>query len=316
MKILISIVGPTSIGKTKLSIFLAKYYKTEIISCDSKQFYKELNIGTSKPKKKELENIKYHFINNLSIKKKYNIYNFENDVLKKLKKIFKKKKIIFLVGGSCLYEKTIIEGLNYFPKIKTKNQKKFRKILEKKKIEDLISLIKKKDFFFYKNILKNKKDKFKIIRALEVLFFTKKKFSFFLNKPKKKRPFDMYIRIGLILKNRLEIYKRINKKVKSMIKKGLFKEVKKLYKYRKLNSLNTIGYKEIFNYIYKKKKKEKIKFKECIEEIKKKTRNYAKRQITWYKKKKDITWFNPKDKKKIIIFINKKIKYEINKNKI
>lgn len=296
IKYLISIIGPTSIGKTNLSIYLAKKLKTEIISCDSRQFYKELNIGTSKPSKKNLKKIKHHFINNLSIKNNYNIYLYEKDVIKKLKKLFKKYNIILLVGGSCLYENTIIKGINILPKINKKKLYNIRKKLYSKNIKNLLKILKKNDINYF-NKLKNKKDKRKIIRALEIKKITKKKFSYFLKKNKiKKRPFDKYLRIGLILKKK-KIYKKINDKINLMIKNGLLNEAKKLFnkKNKKLNALNTIGYKEIFKFLSK-----KINLLECVKEIKKKTRNYAKRQITWYKKKKDIKWFKPFKKKKNI----------------
>ncbi|WGH25614.1 MAG: hypothetical protein NHG13_00355 [Candidatus Shikimatogenerans bostrichidophilus] len=183
-RILISIIGPTSIGKTNLTIKLAKYYKTEILSCDSKQFYKELKIGTSRPTQKQLKTIKHHFIGNLNVKQDYNIYKFYKDINKKLKKLFKKYNILFMVGGSCLYETTIIEGINYIPKINKKKINNYRNKLNKINIKLLLKELKKKDNFFFNFILKNKKDKRKIIRALEVLHFTKKKFSFFLKKKK------------------------------------------------------------------------------------------------------------------------------------
>ncbi|WGH27581.1 MAG: tRNA (adenosine(37)-N6)-dimethylallyltransferase MiaA [Candidatus Shikimatogenerans bostrichidophilus] len=302
MKVLISIIGPTGIGKTKLSIYLAKKIKTEIISCDSRQFYKELKIGTSQPSKKKLKEIKHHFIGNLSIKEEYNIYKYEKDIIKLLSKLFLKYNNILMVGGSCLYEKAIIEGINYIPNINKYKLQKIRKKLFSKKISFLLKKLKKKDIKYF-NYLKNKKDKRKIIRGLEIKKILKKKISFFYNKKKQKRPFDKYIRIGLILK-RKKIYKKINKKVDLMIKKGLIKEVKKNLKYfnLKLNSLNTIGYKEVFNYLLK-----KISLNNCIKEIKKNTRNYAKRQINWFKKYKDIKWFNPKKKKKIFEYLKNKL---------
>ncbi|MDH3005072.1 MAG: tRNA (adenosine(37)-N6)-dimethylallyltransferase MiaA [Candidatus Shikimatogenerans sp. JK-2022] len=302
MKLLISILGPTSIGKTKITINLAKYFNTEKISCDSRQFYREINIGTSSPTIKELNKIKHHFIGHLSILDDYNIYRYENDAIKKLKKLFKIYNIIFMVGGSFLYEKAVIEGINYIPKINNKKLLIYRNKLYKKSINYLINKVKKKDFLFFKKYLKNKKDKRKIIRALEIKHFTKKKISFFYKLKKNKRPFNKYIRIGIIDK-RENIYNNINNKVDIMIKKGLFYEAKNLYKYRKLNSLNTIGYKEIFNF-FKKKYNKKI----CIYKIKKNTRNYAKRQIIWLRKIQNIKLFTPNKIKKIKKLIIKNLK--------
>ncbi|WGH27214.1 MAG: tRNA (adenosine(37)-N6)-dimethylallyltransferase MiaA [Candidatus Shikimatogenerans bostrichidophilus] len=285
-------------------MFLAKKLKTEIISCDSRQFYKELKIGTSKPSKKNFKNIKHHFINNLSIKNNYNIYLYEKDVIKILKKIFKKNNIVIMVGGSCLYENTIIKGINRIPNIKKKKLYKLRKKLNNKNIKYLLKKLKKKDYSFYKK-LNNKKDKRKIIRALEIIKITKKKFSYFLKKKIKKRPFNKYLRIGLILKRKY-IYNNIDKKVNLMIKNGLLNEANNLFKkYKnknKINALNTIGYKEIFKFLSK-----KINLLDCIKEIKKNSKNYAKRQILWYKNKKNIKWFNPKKKKKILYYIISKI---------
>ncbi|WOX79096.1 tRNA (adenosine(37)-N6)-dimethylallyltransferase MiaA [Candidatus Shikimatogenerans bostrichidophilus] len=301
MNTLISIVGPTGIGKTKLSIYLAKKFKTEIISCDSRQFYKQLNIGTSKPSKKQLKQIKHHFIGHLNIKNNYNISLFEKEVIKKLIKLFKKYKIIIMVGGSGLYEKTIIEGINIIPNINKKKKLKIRKILNKKNLEYLLNKLKKKDINYY-YLLKNKKDKRKIIKALEFKYCTNKTISSFYYKKKIKRPFKRYIRIGLI-KNRKKIYNKINKKVDLMIKKGLINEAKKYYKYKKFNSLNTIGYKEIFKYLNNKFDKHS-----CIELIKQKTRNYAKKQIIWFKRYNNIKWFKHNNYKKIYIYLNNKLK--------
>ncbi|MDH3004494.1 MAG: tRNA (adenosine(37)-N6)-dimethylallyltransferase MiaA [Candidatus Shikimatogenerans sp. JK-2022] len=302
MKLLISIIGPTGIGKTKITIKLAKYFKSKIISCDSRQFYKELKIGTSCPSNKDLKKIKHYFIGHISIFKNYNVYKFEQEALKKIKKLFKFYKIIFLVGGSFLYEKSIIEGINYIPNIK--NKKKlflFRKKMLKKSNNFLIKKIKKEDYIFYKEYLNNKKDKIKIIRALEVKYFNNIKISTYYKKKKKKRPFKNFLRICLIDK-RKNIYKNINNKVDNMIKNGLFNEVKKLYKYRKLKSLNTIGYKEF----YKNYKNKNINY--IINLIKKNTRNYAKKQLIWLKKLNNIIYFYPNYKK-----IKKYIKNYINK---
>ncbi|MDH3003807.1 MAG: tRNA (adenosine(37)-N6)-dimethylallyltransferase MiaA [Candidatus Shikimatogenerans sp. JK-2022] len=303
-KYLISIVGPTSVGKTNLSIYLAKKFNTEIISCDSRQFYKELNIGTSKPSKKILKKIKHHFINNLNIYKNYNIYLFEKEVIKKLNKLFNKYNLIIMVGGSCLYEKTIIKGISILPKINKKKLYNLRKKLNNKNIKKLIKKIKKEDYLFFKK-LKNKKDKRKIIRALEIKLITKKKFSYLKKKNKiKKRPFDKYLRIGLILKKK-QIYENINYNVNLMIKNGLLNEAKNLFKKKNinLNSLNTIGYKEIFNCFLKKKN-----FFNAINNIKNNTKKYVKKQLIWYKKMKDIKWFKPNQKNKILNYIKNKIK--------
>ncbi|WGH25130.1 MAG: tRNA (adenosine(37)-N6)-dimethylallyltransferase MiaA [Candidatus Shikimatogenerans bostrichidophilus] len=303
MKYLISILGPTGIGKTKISINLANFFKTEIISCDSRQFYKELKIGTSIPNFNYLKKVKHHFIGHISIFEDYNVYTFQNDAINILKKLFKSYNIVFIVGGSFLYEKSVIEGINYIPNINKKLLFIYREKLYKKSLNILLNKVKKKDYFFFKKILKKKKDKRKIIRALEIIHFTKKKISYFYKRKKKKKPFNKYIRIGII-DDRQKIYNNINNKVDKMIKKGLFYEVKKLYKYRKLNSLNTIGYKEFFPFL----KKKEYDLNICINKIKQNTRNYAKRQIIWLRKIKKIKFFKPNEINKIKNFIINKIK--------
>ncbi|WGH24763.1 MAG: tRNA (adenosine(37)-N6)-dimethylallyltransferase MiaA [Candidatus Shikimatogenerans bostrichidophilus] len=287
MNLLVSIIGPTGIGKTNISIKLAKYFNTEIISCDSRQFYKELKIGTSRPNKNQLNIVKHHFIGHKSILDDYNVYNYYIDAYKKMKILYKKYNILFLVGGSLLYEKSIIDGIDYIPNIDKNKLYLYRNKLLKKKNNYLLKKLKQIDYNYYKN-LKNKKDNRKIIRALEVKFFTNKKLSSYFSK-KKKKPFNKYLRIGLIDK-REKIYYNINKRVDYMINNGLIEEVKSIKKYSKLNSLNTIGYKEFFLYnnLYN-----------IINNIKKNTRNYAKKQIIWLRKMVDVCWFNPNEFNKI-----------------
>ncbi|WGH24580.1 MAG: tRNA (adenosine(37)-N6)-dimethylallyltransferase MiaA [Candidatus Shikimatogenerans bostrichidophilus] len=298
MNLLVSIIGPTGIGKTNLSIKLANYFNSEIISCDSRQFYKELSIGTSKPNNKQLNIVKHHFIGHKTILDNYTVYNYYIDVYKKMEELYKQYNILFLVGGSLLYEKSIINGINYIPYINRKRLLIYRDKLYKKDNSYLIKKLIKEDYNYYK-ILKNKKDNRKIIRALEVKYFTKKKLSSYFNENNKKsKPFNKYLRIGLI-DSRENIYNRINRKVDDMIKNGLIDEIEKIKQYKELHALNTIGYKEFFQYnnLYK-----------IITTIKKNTRNYAKKQIIWLRKMKDVNWFNPNEfnriKNKIIYILN------------
>lgn len=303
MKFLISIVGPTAIGKTDLSIFLAKNLKTEIISCDSRQFYKDLKIGTCMPSDTYLKLVTHHFIGHMQLKELYSAGDFEKDAIKKINDIFKKKDILIMVGGSTLYEKAVIEGLNEFPKIPLNIINNLNIYLKNKGIIFLQKLLKYKDPIYYNNI-----DIFnpnRLIRALSIIEFTGKTFSSFHKKNIKKRNF-LCIRIGLKI-NRDEIYERINKRTDLMIKKGFLEEAYKYYNYRFFNSLKTIGYKEIFNFFDGKKS-----LLESIEEIKKNTRHYAKRQITWYKRESKIFWFHPENKKIILEFLKKKISKYIN----
>ncbi|WP_394366933.1 tRNA (adenosine(37)-N6)-dimethylallyltransferase MiaA [Blattabacterium cuenoti] len=278
---------------------MAEKLKTEILSCDSRQFYKELRIGTSMPTEKELSKVPHHFIGHLNIHQIYNAKLFEIDCLEKIYKLFEKYSILILVGGSGLYEKAITEGLSYLPEINLNIR------------NDLIFHFKKKGISFLQNELKKfkKQDKLiidihnprRIIRYLEIVKSTGFSPSFFLKKRLKKRNF-LIIKIGLIM-SRYEIYSRINDRVENMIKKGLLDEAKRYYCYRNLNSLQTIGYREIFEFFYK----EKNCLNETIEKIKINTRRYAKRQLTWYRKDSSVTWFHPKEKQKIFNFILKRV---------
>ncbi|WP_185869913.1 tRNA (adenosine(37)-N6)-dimethylallyltransferase MiaA [Blattabacterium cuenoti] len=297
-KFLVFILGPTCVGKTSISLFLAKKLKTEILSCDSRQFYKELKIGTSMPTKKELNNITHHFIGHLSIHDNYNAKLFEIDCLKKISKLFEKYTILIIVGGSGLYEKAITEGLSDIPKINLNIR------------NNLIFNFKKNGIYFLQKEFLKKKNKEdiidiqnpkRLIRYLEIIESTGHSPSFFFKKKKNKRNFTI-LKIGLIM-CRDNIYFRINSRVENMINKGLFEEAKLYYDYKYLNSLQTIGYNEIYNFFSKKENS----INKTIEKIKINTRNYAKRQITWYKKDKKIKWFNPNEKDKILNFLLKKM---------
>lgn len=293
-KFIVSVLGPTCVGKTNMAILLAKKFNTEILSCDSRQFYKEIRIGTSMPSDKQLSNITHHFIGHLSIHQNYNAKLFEIDFLKRIKKLFHLYDRLIMVGGSSLYEKAATEGLSEIP-VNIKIRK------------DLISNFKKKGINFLQNELKKFKIKEKsidinnpirLIRFLEIIKSTGHPPTFFFKKKTSKNRNFSVLKIGLI-KSRHEIYSNINNRVEEMIKIGLLEEAKLLHKYRNLNSLQTIGYKEIYNSFYEKKKN----INDLIEEIKKNTRRYAKRQLSWYRRDKNITWFDPKDQNKIISFI-------------
>ncbi|WP_185864761.1 tRNA (adenosine(37)-N6)-dimethylallyltransferase MiaA [Blattabacterium cuenoti] len=299
-KFLISILGPTCIGKTDLSIFLAKKFQTEILSCDSRQFYKEIKIGTSMPDREQLFHVNHHFIGHLSIHQNYNAKLFEIDFLNKVRKLFYRYDMLIMVGGSSLYEKAATEGLSDIPEI----NKKIR--------DNLIFNFKKKGISFLKNEFKKFRTKEKytidinnpvrLIRFLEIIKSTGNPPSFFFKKKNENRYFFSVIKIGLI-KSRDEIYYDINNRVEKMIKIGLLEEAKLYYKYRNLNSLQTIGYKEIYNNFFEKKNS----LIDTIEKIKINTRKYAKKQLSWYRRDSNITWFHPKEKNKIISFIINKI---------
>ena len=295
-KKVIFIIGPTAIGKTKLSIDLAKIFSCEIISCDSRQFYKELKIGSAPPDKLELTKIKHHFIQNLSVEEDYSAGQFEIDAMEHIKKIHKKNNLVLMVGGSGLYIDAICKGLDKTPKI----SKKFRKeINEEYKNKGLIWLqekVKKIDPEFYVNNDCNNPQR--LLRTLELFTQTGKNLSSFQTKKTKKRPFKI-IKIGLNTKREI-LYNRINKRVDNMIDKGLLKEVNSLINFQHKNALQTVGYKEIFKFLDK-----KCSFEEAIDAIKQNTRRFAKRQLTWFRKDKEIKWFEPNELNEIKKFISK-----------
>ena len=280
---LIYIGGPTCSGKTKLSVLLAENYKTEIISCDSRQIYKEISIGTAKPSKNNLKKVKHHFINHVSIHEDYNVGIYNRETKKTLESIFKKKNTVILVGGTGLYANSIINGIDKFPKIKNSIKKKLNLILKNEGIEKLNLMLKKYDPEYYKIVDKNNSRR--IIRALEVSLSSGKPFISFLKKVRKNNLFES--KVLLMNLERKELYKKINNRVDKMISLGLENEAKSLFKYKHLKSLQTVGYKEFFNYF-----EGKCSYKNTIEEIKKNTRRYAKRQITWNKKYKDFFLVN------------------------
>ena len=282
-KTLITIVGPTGIGKTSLSILIASYFKTEIISCDSRQFYKEMTIGTAVPEKEELAEVPHHFIQNRSVFEDYNVGAFERDALNVLDTLFKKHNIVVMVGGSGLYVKAVLEGLDDFPKIDPTIRLELNNIYKNEGIIPLQQQLKKLDIETYNTISLDNPQR--IIRALEICIGTNLPYSSFKGKGKRKRDFESII-VGLN-GDRQKIYDRINYRVDLMVKKGLLDEAKKLHPQKSLNALQTVGYKELFLFFDGKITKEY-----AVEEIKKNTRRFAKRQLTWFKKNTNIMWFD------------------------
>ena len=281
-KVLITIVGPTAVGKTELAIRLANHFKTEIVSADSRQFYKELNIGTAKPTKLELKKNKHYLINNISINTDYNISKFQEDADEIITKIFSKNKYAILVGGSGLYIDAVLYGIDNIPKVKPLIREELNYEFKKKGLKNLIKKLSKLDLESLKTIDVNNPRR--VIRALEVTLSTKKPYSSFLKTKNKNSKYNEII-IGLN-KNRSELHDLINNRVDLMIKKGLVNEVRSLIKYKDKNALNTIGYTEIFKYL-----KKDFSYESAIEKIKTNTRRYAKRQLTWFNSNKSIKWY-------------------------
>ena len=293
-KNLIYIAGPTGVGKTELSIKLAKKLKTEIISCDSRQFYKELVIGTCPPSKYQLKEVKHHFIHNKSIHDRYNIGLYEKDAILKINQLFEDKEYLILVGGSGLYADSVIYGIDDFPEVPDKIRDEITRTFKDKGISYIQEELKKLDREYYEVV--DIKNQSRIIRALEIIKYTGNKFSSLRKDIKKKREFKT--KVILLECPREVLYERINRRVDNMISNGLEEEALNLKKYHSLNTLNTVGYKEFFDYF-----ENKLSYNEVIDKIKQNTRNYAKRQITWFKKYKNSKKIN----------IEKNFKIDLNK---
>lgn len=298
-KNLISVVGPTGIGKTRLAVDLAKHFDTEIVSCDSRQFFKEMKIGTASPSEEELAEAPHHFIGNLSVEEYYSIGQYEEDALKKLHELFEKYDTVILVGGSMMYEKAVIEGLNDLPEADEENQKKLQEIFEDEGIEKLQEILKELDpeYFSVVDIHNHRR----LLRAIDVIWQTNKKYSEQIAVSQESRDFNT-IRIG-IEAPREELYDRINRRVDVMMEKGLLEEAKSLEKFKHLTALNTVGYAELFKYF---DGEWDLDF--AVSEIKKNSRRYAKRQLTWYRKADDIHYlplgYSQEDFNGLIGYIN------------
>lgn len=307
MKTLISVVGTTGIGKTKLAIELAKHFNTEIISCDSRQFFSEMKIGTAAPSEDELSQAKHHFIGQLSVIDYYSIGQFEHDSLELLDQLFEKYDIVIMVGGSMMYEKAVIEGLNDLPEANDENQEKLEAIWKTEGIEKLQEMLKDLDPEYYENVdIHNQR---RLLRAIDVIWQTGKTYSENISHDKNPRNFQT-IRIG-IEAPRETVYERINLRVDKMMESGLLDEAKNLDDLRKsqegrnLASLNTVGYSELFKYF---DGEWDLDF--AVSEIKKNSRRFAKRQLTWYRKEENIHYieagYSEKDFNGLIEYITSK----------
>lgn len=293
--LLIVISGPTAVGKTSLSIELAQDLDAEIISSDSRQFFKELNIGTAKPSLKELQTVPHHFINNKSIKEEYNASLYEKEALSFLDQYFKRKNTALLVGGSGMYIDALLQGFDdKLPSADPKLRKELNELLEKKGLIALQEMLKIEDPVFYQEVdLNNPK---RILRALEVCLICHQPYSSLRKGKKQLRPFNI-VKVG-IERSREELYQRINLRVDQMIAEGLEQEVKSLTSFKHHNALKTVGYKEWWPYL-----DGHIGKDEVLEKIKVNSRRYAKRQITWFKRDDEITWFSPSNKLELLTYI-------------
>ena len=293
--ILLVLLGPTGVGKTDISLDIAVRFEAEIISCDSRQFYREMAIGTAAPTETQLGKIKHHFIKFLSVKEYYSASLFERDVLILLTELFRKNRIVLMAGGSGMYIDAVCNSIDDIPDVDPAIREKYSGKYIEEGLESLRVCLKLLDPDYYKKVdLRNYK---RIIRALEICETTGRPYSSFLKKEKRGRDFTI-IKIGLE-RPREELYERINMRVDRMISLGLEEEARSLYEYKNLNALNTVGYKEFFDFFDGKISKEKT-----AELIKRNSRRYAKRQMTWWGKDKDIRWFHPDRKQEIIDYIS------------
>jgi len=293
-KTLIAIVGPTAIGKTALAIKLAQHFNTEILSADSRQFFKEMEIGTAKPNTKELTAATHHFINSHSVTQLFSTGDFEVEALEKLAQIFENNNLAILVGGSGLYVNALLNGLDEMPEIDLAIREKLNKQLEIDGLSAIQQDLARLDPEYFAKV--DQQNPQRMIRGLEVVLSTGRKLSSMLSATKKVRPFKV-IKIGLNT-DRTMLYDRINKRVDQMISDGLVDEVQSLKKFKELNALKTVGYSEIFDYL-----DDLTSLEEAISAIKQNTRRFAKRQLTWFRRDEEITWFEPNDDKSVINFI-------------
>ncbi len=292
---LIVIVGPTASGKTSVAIEIAKKYNTEIISADSRQFYKEIPIGTATPQSEEMQGIKHHFVGNLTVNDYYNVSKFEQDVMELLKKKFQKNKIMLMVGGSGLYIDAVCNGIDDLPDADEELRAKLNKLFDEEGFSAIQQKLKQLDPEYYEKVdLNNPK---RILRALEVSIQTGKPYSSHRKGNSAERPFNI-IKIGLEIP-REQLIERIDRRLDSMIKEGWIEEATSVLPFKDNNALNTVGYKELFKYL-----ENEWSLDLAIEKIKVNTRRYAKRQMTWFKRDKETTWFSPNDSEKIIEFID------------
>lgn len=283
MKYLITIIGPTAIGKTSLSITLAQHFNCDIISCDSRQFFKEMQIGTAVPSPEELAGAKHYFIQNKSILENYTVGDFEKEAIEKLDELFLTNDYVVMVGGSGLYVDAVLKGFDDFPEIETSIREEVKQNYEKLGLEYLQTELEKCDPDYFSVVAKENPQR--MMRALEVCIGSGKPYSSFLNQKRNTRNFTPIL-IGLEAE-RSVIYDRINQRVDIMMTEGLLAEAKELFPHKDLNALQTVGYRELFSYF-----EGEISLKFAIEEIKKNTRRFAKRQLTWFKKNKDTKWFD------------------------
>ena len=293
-KTLIVITGPTAVGKTRLCLDIAKYFDIPIINADSRQIYKELIIGTARPTAQEMQEVKHYFVGMLGLEDYYSASLFEQHVLKLLEKLFRNSDYALMTGGSMMYIDAVCDGIDDIPTIDDETRARMKKRLEEEGLESLCTELQRLDPEYYKIV--DRQNPKRVVHALEICTMTGRTYTSYRKREKKERPFRI-VKIGLN-REREELYNRINARVDQMMQNGLLKEATEMYPRRDLNALNTVGYKELFDYL-----DGRWSLEEAIERIKGNTRRYARKQLTWYKKDPQIKWFHPDQKQDIIDYI-------------
>jgi len=297
-KTLVVVVGPTAIGKTAMATKLAQHFHTEIISADSRQFFKEMEIGTAKPSIEELKAATHHFINSHSIQTLFSTGDFELQALETIQNLFRKHNVAIMVGGSGLYIDAVCNGLDKLPDIDLNVRESLNERFQKEGIPFIQASLKEYDPEYFEKV--DQSNPQRMIRGVEFFLSTGLKLSSFLTSSKKQRPFTI-IKIGLNMDRSL-LYARINNRVDQMIEAGLLEEVKALRPFRKYNALNTVGYSEIFDYM-----DGSVSLKEAVDKIKQNTRRFAKRQLTWFRRDETTTWFEPNQTQEVIEYLKDKV---------
>ncbi|MBP6976815.1 MAG: tRNA (adenosine(37)-N6)-dimethylallyltransferase MiaA [Bacteroidales bacterium] len=294
-RLLVILVGPTAAGKTTLAIQLAQHFRTEIISADSRQFYREMRIGTAVPSAEELALVPHHFIGHLSIHEDYNVYRYEKDVLGLLDRLFQHHETVIMTGGSGLYVRSVLRGIDDLPDPDPILRKQLTAKLLQEGISSLQAMLRELDPEYYATVDQNNPKR--LLRAIEVSMITGVPFSLQRSHRPKKRDFGI-LQIGITLQ-RDSLYQRINERVDRMMENGLLEEARLLYPFRHLNALNTVGYKELFEYL-----SGEVNLEEAVKNIKTHTRKYAKRQLTWFRQDASIHWLQPDGFKEMTVLIS------------
>ena len=295
---LIVLIGPTGVGKTELSLSIAEHFHTSILSSDSRQLYADLKIGTAAPTPEQLARVPHHFVGTLKLTDYYSAAQCEADVMKKLEELFSLNEVVVLTGGSMMYVDAICKGIDDIPTVDKETRELMLQKYAEEGLDHLCAELKLLDPEYYQIVdLKNPK---RVIHALEICYMTGKSYTSFRTQSTKKRPFRI-IKIGLT-RERKELYERINRRVDEMLDAGLLEEVKAVYPYKELNSLNTVGYKELFKYL---DGEWTLEF--AIEKIKQNSRIYSRKQMTWFKRDNEIHWFHPDQKEEIMNYINEQL---------